>query len=614
MKKSSTFAFLRCGAVAAATTTLTCAAFAAPSKPMTKPDIKTETKAEMNEMWGDTAVQPLKQGARAEWFKASKYALFIHWSLFSNHANRWDGKTLYGIGEWLTRQMRVPVKDYDATAKDFNPTKFDAKAWVRFAKAAGFRYIVITAKHHEGFAMFKSAHPFNIVDATPFKRDPMKELADACRAEGLQLGFYYSQFQDWHEINDWDKDLPKVSFEQMFQQKILPQVDELCTNYGPLAMIWFDTPGNMTREQSQALVDLIRKRQPQALINSRIGNGVGDYSTYGDHEIPPRNVDGLWEAVDTTNDSWGYAWYDENWKDTGEVLRRLIRVTARGGNYMLNIGPRGDGTIPETCAKFLEGAGPWLRRYGKAIYGAKPSPWQRQLPWGDCTVQNSTLYLHVFDWQAGGELYLPGLKNKIVSATLGGAKPQKIEFTQGKDGWTRLQLPLQRAGEIVPVIAVTLDGAPQVDSAAYGIDPQRTTVLLSDFATASGAKAGKDSWMEKFGEWKHVTKIGDWKDLQSSAQWTINLHKPGRYFVDYEYNAPKPDADSPWDLVAEKGSTLRAYLTETTGEKLRPRFLVVRQGIITFSAAGSQTLTLKPAEAVKGSGIRLHALHLTPVD
>jgi alpha-L-fucosidase len=400
----------------------------------------------------------------------------------------------------------------------------------------------------------------------------------------------------------------------MFQQKILPQVTELCANYGPLAMIWFDTPGSMTREQSQALVDLIRKLQPQALINSRIGNGVGDYSTYGDHEIPPRNVDGLWEAVDTTNDSWGFAWYDENWKDTGEVLRRLIQVTARGGNYMLNIGPRGDGSIPETCAAFLEAAGPWLKRYGKAIYGAQPSPWQRGLSWGDCTAQGNALYLHVFDWQPGGELYLPGLKNKIVSATLGGAKPQKIEFTQDKDGWVKFSLPLQRAHEIVPVIAVTLDGAPQVDSAAYGIDPQRTTILLSDFAKASGARAGKDSWMEKFGEWKHVTNIGGWKDLNSSAQWTINLHKPGRYFVDYEYNAPKPDADSPWDLVAEKGSTLRAYLTETTGEKLRPRYRTVRQGIITFNAAGSQTLTLKPAETVKGSGIRLHALHLTPVD
>ena len=567
----------------------------------------------MNEMWGDTTVKPLTESSKTQWFKASKYALFIHWSLFSIHANRWGDQTLYGIGEWLMKQMEVPVKDYAATAKDFNPTKFDAKEWVRFAKEAGFRYIVITAKHHEGFAMFKSAHPFNIVDATPFKRDPMRELADACHEEGLQLGFYYSQFQDWHEINDWDKNLPPVSFEAMFRDKILPQVDELCTNYGPLAMIWFDTPGDINQEQSQALVDLIRERQPQALINSRIGNGVGEYSTYGDHEIPTRNVDGLWEAVDTTNDSWSYAWYDENWKDTGEVLRRLIRVVARGGNYMLNIGPRGDGTIPETCADFLSGAGPWLRRYGTAIYGASPSPWQRQLPWGDCTVQGDTLYLHVFDWQPGGELYLPGLKNRILSATLGGAPPQEIAFTSENDGWTKFQLPLQRAAEIVSVIAVTLDGPPQVDGAAYGIDPQRTTILLSDFATSNGAVEGKDEWMEKFGEWKHVTNIGEWQSLESRAGWTINLHKPGRYFVDFEYHATQPAADTPWDLAAEKGSTLRCYTTGTTGEKLRPRYRVVRQGIIEFKESGAQTLTLRPAESVTSGGIHLHALHLTPV-
>lgn len=191
-----------------------------------------------------------KQHPLSEWFTESKYALFLHWGLYSQYSNQWKGKTLYGIGEWIMYLAQADIKEFEAAAHSFNPVRFNATEWVQIAKNAGMKYIVITAKHHEGFAMFNSFHPYNITNATPFKRDPMKELADACAKEGIGLGFYYSQFQDWYEINDWSKDLPKQSFAAYFRNKCIPQVKELLTKYGPISLIWFDTPGEMTKEQS----------------------------------------------------------------------------------------------------------------------------------------------------------------------------------------------------------------------------------------------------------------------------------------------------------------------------------------------------------------------------
>jgi alpha-L-fucosidase len=246
----------------------------------------------MDKLWGERL--ELDAGERGSWFKQAKYAMFIHWGLYSELAGDWKGKTYFGIGEWIMNKYLagISVDDYRALAKDFNPVKFDAKAWVSLAKQSGMKYIVITAKHHDGFAMYGSkASSYNIVDASPFKRDPLKELADECRKQGLGFGFYYSQYQDWNEKdaygNAWDFNPKDAQFDKYFKEKCEPQVRELVTQYGDLAVLWFDTPGKMTKEHSMALVNLVREHQPRCLINSRIGNGVGDYSSLGDMEIPP---------------------------------------------------------------------------------------------------------------------------------------------------------------------------------------------------------------------------------------------------------------------------------------------------------------------------------------
>ena len=277
----------------------------------------------MDELWGEQdEIMSSKEEARTALFADGNYAMFIHWGLYSNIANKWEGKTYYGISEWImsTRRADIAPADYMAEAKNFNPQDFDADAIVKLAKDAGMKTVVITSKHHDGFAMYHSkANKFNIVDATPFKRDPMKELSKACKKAGLGFGFYYSHNQDWTfpggnrgpTVNEKGEE---VDFDYYFKEKCLPQIKEITTEYGDIAIIWFDTPGDMEKKYVAELVDIVNKNQPNALVAGRAGHGLGDYKSFGDMNIPEENVPGLWESVDVTNDSWGYAWYDNNWK------------------------------------------------------------------------------------------------------------------------------------------------------------------------------------------------------------------------------------------------------------------------------------------------------------
>lgn len=351
---------------------------------------------------------------------------------------------------------------------------------------------------------------------------------------------------------------------------------------------------------------------------------MGDYSTYGDHEIPSRNVDGLWEAVNTSNDSWGHAWYDDNWKGPTEIATDLVSVVARGGNFMLNIGPKGDGNIPETNAAFLRQSGQWIKKHARAIYGAKASPWLNALPWGDCTLYGNTINLFVYEWKAGEAIYLSGLKTKIKSVTIQNSKKQLV-FKQYKDNWVHIQLPLRKKQELIEVITVEFAVKPEVD-ATLGISPVGTTALLADFAETSGCEKGKSSWMEKFGEWKHKTDLREWASDASAASWLFNVKAPGKYFVNIEYNAWKEADGSEWDLITQPNNKLRMYTTETTGasitkmntdglsEKPRPRFRNVRMGVIEISNAGKQTIKLATAAIPKGKGFQLHAIYLMPVE
>lgn len=315
-----------------------------------------------------------------KWFKNAKFGMMIHWGLYSILAGEYKGQRYNSLGEWIMSRFRIPINEYEKLAEIFNPIYFDADEWVSLAKNAGMKYIVITSKHHDGFALFKSeADPYNVVDSTPFGRDIIKELSEACRRQGLKFGLYYSQEIDWHEphgggyplnekenwrlndgfdrawSNNWDfPDIKNKNYSLCFEKKIKSQVKEIVTKYGDLALIWFDTPGVITKEQSMQLYNLVRKYQPDCLINSRIGNGVGDYTSFGDNEIRDDYREDLCESACTMNDTWGYKSYDDNWKSADDIIKIKNHLNSRGINYLLNVGPDYLGRFPVPAADILK--------------------------------------------------------------------------------------------------------------------------------------------------------------------------------------------------------------------------------------------------------------------
>ncbi len=377
---------------------------------------------------------------RMEWWREARFGMFIHWGVYSVPAGVWNGTNITASGaEWIMNRGRIPVADYQKFPAQFNPVKFNAEEWVKLAKNAGMKYIVITAKHHDGFAMYHSkASDFNIYDATPFKRDPIAELAAACRKEGIKLGFYYSQAQDWNhpggaaagsktgqftidKQNHWDA-AQQGSMDDYIDKVAVPQVKELLSNYGPIAVFWWDTPTGMNSERAEKLLPLL-KLQPQIVSNNRLDKGkdTGDFET-PEQKIPATGLPGKdWETCMTMNHTWGFRSYDHDWKSPESLIRNLVDIASKGGNYLLNVGPTSEGVIPEPSVERLKAIGAWMKVNGEAIYGTTASPFEN-LAWGRCTKKvdgrNTTLYLHVFNWPKDGKLIVPGLDAKVRSARL----------------------------------------------------------------------------------------------------------------------------------------------------------------------------------------------------
>ena len=566
---------------------------------------------DMDAMWGERVVNlKAADAARGQLFDQGNYAMFIHFGLYSSIGNKYNGKDYYGIGEWIMNKAMagIPVAEYMALAGDFNPSKFDADAIARLAKDAGMKYIVITSKHHEGFAMYHSkVNAFNIVDATPFKRDPLKELAEACRKHGLGLGFYYSHNQDWTFPGGaggpvTTKEGKPADFKYYFENKCRPQIEEITTQYGPIAIVWFDTPGDIPKEYVEELVSIVRKNQPNALVSGRAGYGLGDYQTLGDMEVPSANVEGMWESVDTSNDSWAYAWYDNNWKSPKEILRRLIACVARGGTYMLNIGPRGDGSVPERAARSLRVAGEWIRNYPQVVYGTDPSPWKHALPWGDITRKGNTLFLCVLDMPASGQIVLHGLRTGIKSAVLVGAgRGEELNYDK-VGGWVRIDLPPGCHKNLIPVIEVQLTGAVEVEN-EWGLDPEIETTLLAEFARVTGAESAKKMWMEKFGEWKHVVRVCDWKK-GGKATWALEVLKAGDYAVELTYAGK---GRTVWGVDIEGGEHIRNQQNSSCNYQKFPI------GVIHFPKPGRYEVS---ASCLDGDlkMASLKAIHFEPFD
>ena len=420
--------------------------------------------------------------ARMAWWREARFGMFIHWGLYSVPAGEWDGSTRHA--EWIRTTAQIPLDTYDQFRGRFNPVKFDADEWAAMAKDAGMQYIVITSKHHDGFGLFDSQFTDFDIMSTPFKRDIMAELADATRAHGMKMCWYHS-IMDWHHPDylprrGWEAADRPVGDADMdrYVSYMFNQVGELLTKYGDIGVMWFDGEWEATwnHDYGEALYKLCRSLQPGVIVNNRVDKGRGgmagisDEGYFGDfgtpeQEIPATGIPGVdWETCMTMNGNWGYNAADKDFKSTEDLIRKLCDIASKGGNFLLNIGPKADGTFPQESIDRLREIGDWMDVNGEAIYGTAASPFL-QFDWGRCTAktgsESSTLYLHVFDWPGSGVLRLDGLGSEVTGARLLADADREVGVVQS-DGTAYFQLGTVCPDQISAVLAVEIAGEPVV--------------------------------------------------------------------------------------------------------------------------------------------------------
>ena len=402
---------------------------------------------------------------KMDWWKEAKFGLFIHWGVYSVPAGVYEGKDIDGIGEWIMNNGKITKATYQAYAKQFNPLKYDPEAWVKMAKDAGMKYLVITSKHHDGFTLFETkASKWNIVEATPYGKDLLKPLADACHKQGIRLGFYYSQAQDWNNTGGsacaghWDK-AQDGSMDDYIDNVAVPQVKEILSNYGQVDILWWDTPCDMTKERAEKFLPILAQ-YPNLITNNRLGGGYNGDSETPEQFVPATGFPGRnWETCMTMNDTWGFKSKDANWKSPTVILQTLIDIVSKGGNYLLNVGPTSEGLIPQPSVERLAEVGKWMKINGEAIYGTTASPFSF-LPWGRCTQKGDKLYLHIFEWPANGKISIP-LLNKIEKAYLL-SNPNKTLIVEATKTINTISLPGKAPDKIASVVVVELTSAPKV--------------------------------------------------------------------------------------------------------------------------------------------------------
>ncbi|MES2463370.1 MAG: alpha-L-fucosidase [Armatimonadota bacterium] len=556
------------------------------------------------EAQGETETKA-QRDARMKWWREAKFGMFIHWGVYSVPAGYYQNKPIGGLGEWIMNDASIPVADYRRFAPQFTAAKYDPDSWVRLAKEAGMKYIVITSKHHDGFALFDSkASNWNVVKASPYGKDLLKPLAAACKKYGMKLGFYYSQAQDWVHPGGaafkakWDK-AQEGDFDRYLDQVAIPQMKEILSNYGPISVLWFDTPASMTPERAARLLPVL-KLQPGIIVNNRLGGGFK-----GDTETPEQRIpatgyaDRDWETCMTLNNTWGFKKDDNNWKSNETLIRNLVDIASKGGNYLLNVGPTSEGVIPQPSVNSLKAVGKWMKTNGESIYDTTASPF-KTLPWGRCTVKTSggdiTLYLHVFQWPAGGQLTVPGLKNRVLSARLMGGKGS-LKAAAGTDG-VIIQVPATAPDAISSTVVLKIAGTPTVEQARIKQDGEGQLLLLANEAVLHGSslstesKGGKDN-------------LGYWTDADDWAEWAVTASRPGRYRVTAEIAAPKATA-----VTLRIGDQTVRGAAPATGSY--DTFQKVELGSIDIKNPGNVAIELRPV-AENWQPLNLRSIQLVPV-
>ncbi|NPV48611.1 MAG: alpha-L-fucosidase [Armatimonadetes bacterium] len=567
---------------------------------------------------------------RLAWWTEARFGMFIHWGIYSVPAGFWKGQPIPGLGEWIMHNGRIPLEEYAPLAQQFNPVKFNAREWVGLAKAAGMKYLVITSKHHDGFAMFKSSNPYNIVDATPYGRDVMADLAEACAEAGIRLCFYYSQDQDWaapgasghwEEMQDkgwWSHKPDPERFARYLEEKVKPQLRELLTNYGPIGLIWFDTPVAITKEQSEMLRDFVHALQPDCLVSGRVGHDVGDYGSLDDNQIPCGPVEGAWETPATLNDTWGFKSDDHNWKSLRDVLYLLVDLTSKGVNYLLNVGPTSEGLIPQPSVDLLLGIGKWMAVNSEAIYGTQPNPYPYEFDWGRITAKGDRLYLLVMGWAP--ELQLVGLRNNVRRAYLLADPSLEASVSQSHDTAAdqhllTLGLPAQGPDPLVSVVVLELEGAPDVDTSPLQQPDGKISlpVYMGELQPA-GPESGLSLSRAKVAQ--------GWKSLEDRVSWRMKVRQPGTFEVRAIVSSPYHGGQTARGHEVEvtvAGQAVRGVLNlDEKVDSPRARYFpeyATALGMVTLDAAGTYDLSVQATYLVPeaGEGLTLAGVELRPV-
>jgi len=557
--------------------------------------------------------------ARVAWHREARFGAFVHWGVYSAPAGEWKGRMGGTYSEHLMRSLEIPRAVYlEEIAKSFNPTGFDADAWVKLMRDAGMKYLVITAKHHDGFAMYPSkVSNYNLEAVTKFKRDPMAELSAACKKYGLKFGFYYSHAWDWEHPdavgNFWDYGAPGGDSEwwtkradlipkagKYIEQKAIPQVRELIAKYHPDIM-WFDTPSKSPPELCQRVLKAVRESDPNLVINSRICQApYGDYKSTADRPAYFPEVPNQWEAIPTTNESYGYKPSDTSHKPPAHFVRLLAQAVGKGGNILMNIGPRGDGVIDPKDQEILRGIGTWMSKNGESIYGCDRSPLPVQ-PWGTATRKGNRLYLHVFEWPADGKLIVGGLRSNPMSARLLRGGEAGIRRVNADD--VELSLPASAPDAIDSVLVVDFP-AQIATNRALRLAPSGPSTLLH---VMDGRLDGNGI---RYGDGKTTRDATEeWSKLDATVTWTVRVPQTARFKVAAQYNtAAKEDSGTFAVEVAQQ--QLAGKVTPTEDQRT---FRLDPLGEITLSA-GEHTIVVRGKQMNGTNLMRLRQLELTPVN
>ena len=546
-----------------------------------------------------------------------KFGLFIHWGPYAQLEGIWEGKEV--AAEWIMKRGFIPIEDYEREAAGkFKPENFNAAKWVDIAENAGMRFIVITSKHHDGFAMYNSSHPYNLVDFAGFGRDILKELSEECAKRDMKLGFYYSQSQDWHEEgawgNTWDfpwqtpAELPQEKFDAYFESKVVSQIKELTTNYGDIFMIWFDTPAMMIDSQCQFLMDLVKENQPGALVNSRLGNGYGHFDVSIDNGKTPSVSTATWlpdlkvpwqthESV--TRGGWGYTSYggeQDRSEEYTDFIYSLCRIVGNGGVYLLNVGPRPDGTIPPSQVNSLRAIGEWLEVNGEAIYGADPSP--LKFPPYAITSKPGKVYLHLKDLDQN-KAELTGLLSKVKNAyCLADPTKQALDFSQKKENLTITIPPGLQQPRITVVVLEIADKEARVIDETLQQEADGTIhlpVAKCEFAVRRISYDYKEKVTHRWGE-----------NTKQGLIWTVNINEPGNFRVVSEDNG---ENNLQYELI-----TLADTIQLNALGKLDVMTQKEQKGSIQIDQAGPQKIMVYPTVVVRSNRYKFKGLELIPVD